>query len=408
MLPKAFKSLRPRTLSLASSSHLNMARSVAALAVAAAHVRNLFWVDYGKVQDPHIALTVFYLLTGIGHALVMVFFVLSGFFISAAVFKFRPEAWSVRSYAIDRLSRLYIVLLPALVLGAVCDFFTRSLPGAQMYFFRPIGNYNFGPAFEVGFTLKAFVGNFFFLQRSFVSPFGSNGPLWSLANEFWYYVFWAVLCLVLVGSTSRRRLIATLLLVGALVLISRDIWLELPIWLMGAFLHGIPRIKLLSKRAFSLSAWAFSTTLFGVTLCVSKKGLVSELAADYLVGISFTMLLYLILQCDFGISNGYARLSKFLADFSFSLYVIHFPVLILVRTLMWKTPPLQPSLSASCLLIGLLLAVLLIGYLFSRCTEAFTGKLRSFLQSLFLAKPTLPGRAQALSTAEEVPANLLG
>ena len=37
-------------------------------------------------------------------------------------------------------------------------------------------------------TAPVFLGNAAFLQRILVPELGTNGPLWSLANEFWYYL----------------------------------------------------------------------------------------------------------------------------------------------------------------------------------------------------------------------------
>jgi peptidoglycan/LPS O-acetylase OafA/YrhL len=389
MMPdQTVSALKPWKLSPAASSHLNMARGLAALAVASDHVRNLFWVDYGRVQIPHAALGILYLLTGLGHEAVMVFFVLSGFFISASVFNAGSKTWCVRSYIIDRLSRLYIVLFPALILGAVFDGFTRTLPGSRTYFFGPIEH--FGPAFEAGFTLKAFLGNLAFVQETLVPAFGSNGPLWSLANEFWYYVFWGLVCLLFLGLTLRRRVIGALLLASCLAMVSRSIWLGLPIWLMGTAVHVLPRHKFLSRRGASLSIWPLALTLFGLVLCLSKKGFLGDWG-DYLIGAAFTLLLYVTVQFDLWASPLYSRVAKFFADFSFSLYVSHFPILILVRTMMWKYPPFQPSVYSGSILVLILLTVLVTGYLFSRGTEAFTGVLRSRLQSLFLLEKNRVG-----------------
>jgi len=398
MLYKSSRSVRPWKLSAASSSHLNMIRSLAALAVAGGHVRNLFWVDYTNVKHPNPTLATVYFLTGLGHQAVLVFFVLSGFFISATVFKSGLERWSVQSFAIDRLSRLYVVLLPALILGAFLDGVTRRLPGGQAYFYRPIEH--FGPAFEGSFTAKAFLGNLFFLQDSLVGPFGSNGPLWSLANELWYYAFWALLCLVLCGLSPRRRLIAGLLLVLCFLGISKSIWLLLPVWLMGTSVHGLSGVRCLSKRVPKVTALVVATILFGTMVYLDKKQLLGTLG-DYCVGAAFTVLLYITLQCDFAVSVRYREVSKVFADFSFSLYVTHFPVLVLLRALTWRRPPMQPTLTSGLIVILLLATVLLAGYLFSLGTEALTGRLRSRLQAVFSARTRILDRGILLGTSAE-------
>jgi hypothetical protein len=45
-----------------------------------------------------------------------------------------------------------------------------------------------GPYDPTTHSLIAFLGNFAFLQTICVPIFGTNGPMWSLANEFWYYI----------------------------------------------------------------------------------------------------------------------------------------------------------------------------------------------------------------------------
>src|SRR2546426_11727302 len=77
----------PPPLQPATSAHLDMIRGLAACAVMWGHVRGLFFVDYGNLQAPTLMTKLLYEITGFGHESVMVFFVLSGFFISTAISK---------------------------------------------------------------------------------------------------------------------------------------------------------------------------------------------------------------------------------------------------------------------------------------------------------------------------------
>jgi len=43
--------------------------------------------------------------------------------------------------------------------------------------------------------------NLGFVQTVSVPVYGTNGPLWSLANEFWYYVMFS---LIAVAAIQRR------------------------------------------------------------------------------------------------------------------------------------------------------------------------------------------------------------
>src|ERR1700744_3333974 len=96
-------------------------RVASALLVMSSHVRDVFLAAWGPAFGPVAGL--FYNLTSFGHAAVTVFFVLSGFWITKVVVE-RQEAgtWSWGGYLLDRLTRLWVVMLPVLALGALADF----------------------------------------------------------------------------------------------------------------------------------------------------------------------------------------------------------------------------------------------------------------------------------------------
>src|SRR6202030_2366669 len=80
------------------------------------------------VRHNSALLEVLYFLTGFGHQAVMVFFVLSGFLISSSVMSSQMSGtWSWRDYAINRSSRLYVVLIPGLLFGLLWDKLGSSL-----------------------------------------------------------------------------------------------------------------------------------------------------------------------------------------------------------------------------------------------------------------------------------------
>jgi hypothetical protein len=66
------------------SDHLDLIRGLAAIAVLFYHVRYRFFFDYHDITTPSYFSFVFYTLSSFGHDAVMIFFVLSGYFISAS------------------------------------------------------------------------------------------------------------------------------------------------------------------------------------------------------------------------------------------------------------------------------------------------------------------------------------
>jgi peptidoglycan/LPS O-acetylase OafA/YrhL len=125
----AYKSLR----GTASSDHLDLVRGASALAVMFFHLRYLFFVDSsGIAGNSNLLIKVVLLATSLGHFAVMVFFVLSGFLVGGVVLRGRMDgefSWGL--YATNRLTRLWVVLIPVLLLGAVWDHFGILLFGTS-------------------------------------------------------------------------------------------------------------------------------------------------------------------------------------------------------------------------------------------------------------------------------------
>jgi peptidoglycan/LPS O-acetylase OafA/YrhL len=103
----------------------------AALLVFVGHWRNLFFQDFGQLDPPGVGLKLFYLFTGAGHEAVLIFFVLSGCVIAHVIHTMRQRGkWSWSGYLSARLTRLWVVLIPALLLTAVWDRIGSGMGGA--------------------------------------------------------------------------------------------------------------------------------------------------------------------------------------------------------------------------------------------------------------------------------------
>lgn len=60
-------------------------RAGAALLVCMSHIRNFLFVDFGDLDSPGFSDRLFYAATSLGHEAVIVFFVLSGYFVGGSV-----------------------------------------------------------------------------------------------------------------------------------------------------------------------------------------------------------------------------------------------------------------------------------------------------------------------------------
>lgn len=360
-------------------------RFAAAFVVVLEHARDLLWINAAEASaaggvDP--AYQAIYFLTGFGHEAVMVFFVLSGFWISSTIDRRKNAAPFWGNYLIDRLSRLMVVLLPALIIGGVLDalgIFTFAGP----LYFGETGASTLQNNVALHLTPLTLLGNVLFLQTLVVPTFGSNGPLWSLAYEFWYYLWYPAL---LYAFTQRRwSLFVASLAVGI-------IWPKLlpgfAVWLLGSALYhadkaGWGRRFLVPQRAIVLTVFALG--LCAVSLPVSRMGMLPNNFADIAVGASFALLVWSVLLLEPAFPRFALPLAKYGSDASFSLYVTHFPALVLFSTLALGSNRMAPGGDSIGLLAAAIGLVTIYGWLFARATEGNTSQARQWLRGRLMA-----------------------
>ena len=382
----AAASMLPRKLTPAGSAHLDLVRAFAAWAVMWGHVRSNFFVDFQHIEHRNPALQALYFVTGFGHQAVMVFFVLSGFLISSSVaHSYVSGRWSWREYAINRASRLYVVLIPGLLLGLLWDKLGIALFSASGLYSRPLEAFG-GTIAQSQTGVGTFIGNLCFLQTILCPTFGSNGPLWSLANEFWYYVLFPVVLFAGIYWLKRalpRALALTLLVACLAALLGLDKLIGFLVWLAGfGLVVAYSKIQLTSNRWVALYLVVTSIALVGCLVAARLHG-PSVLGSDLAVGIACAFFLLGVLYLSIGAQNDlYRRAAHFFAAFSYSLYVLHFPFLLFLRA--WILPPgrWQPDLQHVCFGAALGAATLAFAWGVSTFTEKKTGAVRQWLHTV--------------------------
>ena len=233
----AKKALRPRvpaSMDRRESIYLDLVRSLAALAVVLDHAPTLF--DLPSIPRW-------------GHQAVIVFFVLSGYVICHVA---DTRETTLHAFLVARFARLWSVLVPAMALTVACDAIGRTLghnPAA--YVLAPINL----PVVRVGAVLG-------FVSESWVSiqPL-SNGVIWSLCAEFWYYMLFAAWVLMPPG---RARVVAVTM---AALFAGHKALLLLPIWLMGVALQRSQALSRLSSNV-NVALWASGLLAVGWILAM--------------------------------------------------------------------------------------------------------------------------------------------
>jgi peptidoglycan/LPS O-acetylase OafA/YrhL len=325
-----------------------------------------------------------------GREAVIGFFVMSGFLVGGAVLgRINSEKPFLFDYLVHRIVRIYMVVIPAILLTGVFDTVGRTL-------FPP--DYGAYPVFEGHYEPRFILTNLLNLQGVIATHFGTNGPLWSIGYEFWYYVAFPMLLLPWTKSAPPRaaRFGFALAFIFCLAISLRQIWFPFGflIWSLGAAIT-------LAKRPIIRSASHAALLLIVVNLfagVVFNNAVIhahpwSQYISDALTALAFANL---ILTMRFPGDEKWRFLDwrghQTLADFSFTLYAIHNPTLMLLRASAtavfgkdWSAgaaTPIQWFLLALAMFLTILLA-----WLLSFFTEKKVPVARRLAHDRLLGKP---------------------
>jgi peptidoglycan/LPS O-acetylase OafA/YrhL len=312
---------------------LDLIRALAAGAVCISHLRNLMFVDYRSSIGIGLAGRAFYFISNYGHTAVIVFFVLSGYFVGGSVLR-QVEAgtWNWQRYLTERMSRLWIVLIPALLLTLFWDRMGIALVGGPFYLGTE-GNFDqqINVASHLGQVML--LCNLAFLQTLTCGTYGSNGPLWSLANEFWYYL-WFPACYALLRQRRGFRAFAA----GALALgtmITFPLLLSgFGLWLLGVVLVWLEKRYPARSARTGLPWYTIASGAAFLVALVLSRWFVSN--NDWIVGVPCFVFLRCILWENVRLRPApLSRIAILFSGFSYSLYLTHFSFILFVAAVMF-------------------------------------------------------------------------
>lgn len=372
---------------------LDLIRGSSAMLVCLGHLRNSILVDYSALVHPNIAIKAFYALTSFGHQAVMVFFVLSGYLVGGAVLRTGAK-FSWASYLTSRLTRLWVVLIP-------CLFITWGI-GQMLVHYAPAvlagansDLWHSGPkAGEYSADFSTLIANILFLQ-TIVSPvFGLNSPLWSLANEFWYYMLFPLLVITLGFVGSGKNQARILALVSTMIIawyLPNGMLYGFLIWMMGVVVYYLqPIIKEFSQNTMRILLFT-ALVLLGLALAYSKSTSNSQimpLMTDFSVGLTFAFLCLILTNQAFPklCFPWLAKGSLYLSEVSYSLYLSHFPIVVLIAATVYESEKRVPDgklLAQFFVWILLLLgAAVVLWWLFESRTAFVRAKVTSLVNSM--------------------------
>ncbi|RVU39664.1 acyltransferase [Hwanghaeella grinnelliae] len=302
------------------SLYLNLLRFAAAIVVLLSHFAYERFTrgDYLIIRELNL-----------GSDAVVVFFVISGLVIAFAA---RQKDMAGPAYVFARLTRLFSVVLPAILLTLALDYWGARIDpaGYDGWWWNP------APVWEVLLRTLSFSTEW---TGSGFRP-GTNGPFWSLSYEAAYYLLFGIVVFL---SGIRRAFWLTLVL----IVVGVKPLLLMPSWLLGVWLYHRGATAF-SRPATAVFAFAGALVVYIVALALDVpdilfaisnvamgqgqvtalrfsnefvwNGLLGAIVALHLAG---AMKLF-----DATIPNPrWEKAVAWLAGSSFSLYLVHYPAL---------------------------------------------------------------------------------
>ena len=341
------------SLSDGKSNLLNVIRWMAALTVLIGHTElySRFIYDDATVKANFI----YYYLTLHAHIAVVVFFVLSGYLVGYATYRkliikrndsfscevpLKASTYNFAEYFLDRWSRIYSVLLFAIVFTLVLDSIGASLSS----------NYLKAELIPQDHEILRLLINIFSLQgvQGYRVQLGSNPALWSIGYEFCYYMLFGLI--IFKRNIFRRNITFVLSFVIISLLLGPNMMNYFIIWFLGFI------VFLMFHQVGIKLPPLFILPLFLSLLIVNHFTVYNNIfgLSYFLQDLLFSLFVCLILLCESNnkLSGKYLVLfNKNMADFSYSIYSFHLPIIFMYYSIIAPKHHFEQFMYESILLI---------------------------------------------------------
>lgn len=285
-----------------------------------------------------------------GYLAVQTFFILSGFVLAQSYSRTDWNRTSLIRFGIARFARIYPVYLLSLVVVSRFIFETLSQPGRTVLQKAALlGDY--------GFVLLGWMGSL---------RVGWNTPAWSLSCEIFFYLCFPLLFLWLRNSGAAKLVLALALSVVVPVLLANahvPVYWK-PIHHVGDFTAGIAASGLLvvlrsrwPQAANNGFFWVAGAFIAGATF-ISRPQMLDGMPFDLntvLRPLNVIALVGLALGGGFIANALSTRAAEFLGKASYSMYIMHVPLLWWYsRYAFHKLGPAPHGVAAAVFLLGVI------------------------------------------------------
>lgn len=335
--------------------HLDILRAGLALMVLIGHARMMLWTGWQNWRAmPHewweTAVAVLFSGFRFGHQAVIVFFALSGFFIhwraASALAQGRPVEFGAQEYWGRRARRILPPYFAALLFTLVLDLIGRTW-WPRLYLAQTgdaLLDSNFSHA---GYGWEAVVPALLAQPNLLGIRFGGNGPLWSIGHEVFYYLLYPAFMVM----WQRQRLLAYAVGMSAGIvcwfLPLAGWWSGMlaayPVWLAGALTAEVLAVW---KVPTTCHRWAWAA---GLVLSLGALAGVHSVPESWLLSLGLNMLMGMAAIIAFAwmpfdlLKLRSCRVLEWLGIRSYSIYIFHFPVLVLLSAWCLQTTGARPG-----------------------------------------------------------------
>jgi peptidoglycan/LPS O-acetylase OafA/YrhL len=308
-----------------ATAFLDTLRGIAANLVLLSHVLLVFFDNQVTYQGRGVA--------------VITLFVLSGFLITRSLmYRAKKPGPHMPAFLADRVARIMTPLVPVLLLIAVLNatlIHTQwSLDGLSTGFVALLGNLLL--LFDYPLFQLLDIAQFDVWWR--IRPYNTAEPFWTVAIEFWIYI---AASLLVFGVLLRERIRTGYLCLLALISLPVFIWnaadgagkaLSL-VWLVGGVAGFVVVYMGTDSKAARSKTLAMCVVAYGalsLTARIFKHGFDPyDLQTAFLMTVIF-LGIFLRLNQAVRVWKIPAAVAKFFASYSYSLYLVHNTVLVLV------------------------------------------------------------------------------
>ena len=347
-------------LSQPSSVFLNLILFIACEMIVVCHVLTKYQPVFGEPS--------FRLGSTIGGVAVLLFFVLSGLLICYSLInKLKNPKYGFRSFFVDRFSRIYSGLVPALLLSAV---FSVVIYLTNYSYYQYLSSMQSPPSLlSFGMTLfmlERFPVDFFNsilapLGLTFplpsVTPFGFNGILWTLVVEWWIYMafgWFTFGLLALIGKRKKGKAFRVLFFIVAVILslvligFMQEFNSLIIVWFVSALMMLIISNKtaqtklsnqVASKGLVLVSCLSLVSSIFiAYTAFAYTSQYYDVILGLILSTFVFVSILFLNINHSGKVANWLqnrriANWTAVGAKFSYTLFLTHYPIIIFLSSL---------------------------------------------------------------------------